>query len=498
MRTLLPRVALGVAVSAVIAAPMPAAADTAALGKINHIVVIYQENWSFDSLYGNFPGAKGWSDAGTIKQVDLSGQPLASVPQPLDNNSKPDTRFPATLPVTPLDLTKYVPTDSSTGDIVHRYYQQQVQIDGGKNDRYVAVSDNGGLVLSYYDATDMPEGRLAKQYVLADNFFHSAFGGSFLNHQWLICACTPQWPTATAPVPEAKRTVLDANKLPAKGKDGFITAAPDNFIINTAFTVNKPHPAANDATPALQAQLVPNLTGKTIGDALTEKGVSWKWYSGGWDAALAGTPDKDFQFHHQPFAFYQQFADGTQAKKDHLQDEAQFMSDLDKGTLPAVSFIKPLGPNNEHPGYANLIQGQQHVALLVAQLKNSQYWKDSLIVITYDENGGRYDHVAPPVEDKWGPGARVPGIIISPYAKHAVVDHTQYETVSILSTIEHRFGLQALGTRDAAAKDFSPALTLDSASSGDPSGPNLAIVVAVVAAVLVVIGAVMVSARRRA
>jgi len=84
---------------------------------------------------------------------------------------------------------------------------------------------------------------------------------------------------------------------------------------------------------------------------------------------------------------------------------------------PAVSFIKPLGPDNEHPGYTNLLQGQQYVADLVRQVQESKYWKDTAIFITYDENGGRWDHVTPPAGDRWGSDTRVPLIVISPYAR---------------------------------------------------------------------------------
>src|SRR5204863_3377275 len=122
--------------------------------------------------------------------------------------------------------------------------------------------------------------------------------------------------------------------------------------------------------------------------------------------------------------------------------------------LPAVSFIKPLGSDNEHPGYANDLQGQQHVADLVNAVKNSPYWADSAIIITYDENGGFWDHVAPPSGDRWGPGTRVPAIIVSPYAKKGFVDHTQYDTTSILKLIESRWGLSPLTSRDAAANNM--------------------------------------------
>src|SRR5437868_1363729 len=182
--------------SALLIAPASSSfAQTSALQKINHIVVIYQENWSFDSLYGKLPGANGFDQAGpTTPQVDKDGKPYATLPQPLNTTFSPaipDPRFPIDLPVAPFDTTRFVGPNQLTGDLVHRYYQEQYQIDGGKMDKFVAWSDAAGLVFSYYDATNMPEGKLAQQFTLMDNFFHGAFGGSFLNHQHLICACAP-------------------------------------------------------------------------------------------------------------------------------------------------------------------------------------------------------------------------------------------------------------------------------------------------------------------
>ena len=116
---------------------------------------------------------------------------------------------------------------------MHRFYQEQYQIDGGKMDKFVAWSDAAGLVMSYYDATNMPEGKLAQQYTMMDNFFHAAFGGSFLNHQFLICACAP---TLARTRPPSIVAQLDANGIMTK--DGQVT--PDGFAVNTSYTVNTP------------------------------------------------------------------------------------------------------------------------------------------------------------------------------------------------------------------------------------------------------------------
>src|SRR5262249_12305247 len=201
----------------------------------------------------------------------------------------------------------------------------------------------------------------------------------------------------------------------------------------------------------------PNYT-PTIGDRLSEKRISWKWYSGGWDDALAGKADPLFQWHHQPFAYYDSYGPNTPGRAAHLQDEQEFFNDLYGDNLPAVSFIKPLGPDNEHPAYANPLQGQQHVADIVQAVKDSSAWSNSAIIVTYDEHGGRWDHVSPPALDRWGLGTRVPAIIISPFAKTGFVDHTQYETLSILRTIENAFDLQPLSHHDAHANSLINAL----------------------------------------
>jgi phospholipase C len=439
-------------------APAGAGAAGRGIEKINHVVVIYQENWSFDGLYGRFPGANGRTSASpTLPQVDRSGAPLATLPRPLTNGMPgatpgPDTRFPSDMPVAPYNLNTYVKPGERTGDLVHRYYQEQNQIDGGRMDRFVSGSDNPGLVLSYYDATDMPEGQLARQFTMADNFFHAAFGGSFLNHVWLVCACTPTWPDA----PAALRAELNPDG--SLKKDGQVT--PDGFAVNTSYSVNAPHPASATA-------LVPNQTLPTIGDRLSDRGVSWTWYAGGWNDALAGKPDALFQFHHQPFVFFANYADGTEAKKVHLRDETDFLADLQGGRLPSVSFVKPIGSDNEHPGYASLVRGQQHVADVVTAVTQSRFWSDTAIFITYDEHGGRYDHVAPPVVDRWGPGVRVPTIVISPYARRGYVDHTLYDSTSILAFIENRWAIPPLTERDAAANDMTNAF--DFGDGGPPA-----------------------------
>jgi acid phosphatase len=511
-----------------------AASDLAA---IDHFIVVYQENWSFDSLYGYFPGANGIANAtgASTNQLDrITGVPLAleaglnnynnasktspaqnTPPQPLNSAGAIDSNFPADLnTLLPYNAGNYVDPTNTTGDIVHRYWQEQFQIDHGSNDLFVSWSDNPGLVMSYYDASTMPEGLLAQQYVMCDNFFHSAFGGSFLNHQWLVAAQSPVYPNGEV-LASAKVTKLDANGLlltNANGRinqdqwltpsNGVVFANPSqtfgkNYAVNTAISQNLANgnnptaatflPSQNDSNPSDAVR--PYIA--TIGDRLDGAGINWKWYSGGWNRALAITSSNPtnnstqgvdssislFQWHHQPLAYYDNYAPWTNGVRNprsaaHLQDENNFFQDVTNNTLPSVCFIKPLGPDNEHPGYASLMQGQLHVSNIVAAVQaNPALWAHTAIIITYDEHGGRWDHVAPPVRDIWGPGVRVPGIIISPLAKSNYVDHTQYETLSILKTIEQRFGLAPLTAADANAASLAPAFNGSVASTAEPAMP---------------------------
>ena len=466
------------------------------LRHIGHIVVIYQENWSFDSLYGLFPGADGLANGfGTLPQVDVTASPpysalIYQTPSPLTGFPLAiDPNFPSingklawsvnhNIPLGPIlyDFTDYVAGNSLTGDIVHRFYHQQLQIDNGllepkigDLDKFVTWSDNPGLVLSYIDATPLPEGQLAQQFTLCDQFFHSAYGGSFLNHQWLIAAQTPPW---TAPIPsgwqssyDATTKVLKDNQLTFDGKYAVNTIQPLLAPFSPGTATDK-RLLINNSDPSQ-----PSYT-ENIGNRLDAAGVDWRWYSGGWNDALANNVTANanlFQFHHQPFAYYTKYAPFqtapagnysnafpptlnplTTGPNAHLQDETNFLNDVASGKLPPVSFVKPIGKNNEHPGYTDELTGQQHVADLVAAVRKSKIWEDAVIIITYDENGGRWDHVPPPVRaDGWGVGVRVPTIIISPFVGKGVIDGHEYETVSILKLIERRFDLAPLAARDA-------------------------------------------------
>ena len=421
-----------------LALPSPRLAPGDPLSRVGHVVVIFEENRSFDNLFGHFPGANGLAQAGDrARQTAPDGTPYATLP-PVRDTSRPgtpvDARFPGDLPNGPFRIDQYVAPDRPTGDLVHRFYQEQMQINGGRMDRFAAFSGAGGLTMGHYDASAAHLLRLAREYALGDNMFHSAFGGSFLNHAFLVCAQAFVWPDA----PPEIVARLDVEGRPVR--DGQVT--PDGFVVNTSLSVQL-HPPGADPTRLVPPQDLPH-----IGDRLNTAGVDWRWYAGGYDDALAGRPDPLFQFHHQPFAYFRNLAPGTPGQRAHLKDLTDLYTDIAAGALPPVVFYKPIGRLNLHPGYADVADGDAHLGDLVARLQAGPQYADMLILITFDENGGFWDHVPPPVRDRWGPGTRVPLVAVGPTVRRGYVDHTQYDFGSILRTIEDRFGLQPLGLLD--------------------------------------------------
>jgi phospholipase C len=211
------------------------------------------------------------------------------------------------------------------------------------------------------------------------------------------------------------------------------------------------------AATGARIPLIDDARYPNIGDRMTRAGISWKWYSGGWREASAGHPGPLFQYHHQPFNYFANYAPGKPGRS-HLKDERRFITAARTGHLPTVSFVKPYGAENEHPGYASEPDGSDHLVDLLKAVHNSRCGKRTMVVVTYDEFGGQWDHVSPPTVDAWGPGTRIPALVLSRSLKHSGVDHTTYDTTSILATIERSFGLKPLSSRDRAVNDLSHAV----------------------------------------
>jgi phospholipase C len=471
-----------------------AQAPRTGIANIDTVVVIYAENRSFDNLYGAFPGADGLQNVTpeNSRQLDRDGTELKELPPVWDGLTAKGVTPAVTqaqtehMPAKPFAIDDPNGLNTQLGvvthDLWHLFYQNQMQIDGGKNDKFVAYADAGGLVMGHYDGSKLPLWPIAQKYVLADNFFQGAFGGSFLNHFWLVCACAPKYPDADqspakgliAAVEADGVTLKLADNSPKSAMDGipkFVNngqISPDFYAINTMQPPYQPsnNPPAPDADPRYadpsKPTTLPPQHDKTIGDLLTAKGVSWAWYSGAWADALnggRGKPVPNFQFHHQPFNYFAAFAPGTDMRAQHLKDGGMngtaFIQAIDSGVLPQVTFYKPQGNLNEHSGYADVLSGDKHIVDVIAHLEKSPQWAHMLVLVTYDENGGLWDHVAPPKADRWGPGSRIPAFVISPFAKMGTIDHTQNDSTSVLRFITKRFDLpmlSGLAARDAALK----------------------------------------------
>jgi acid phosphatase len=552
-------VAVGAALAAGGSVPVASAADAPGadrLAQVNHIVVIYQENHSFDNLLGGWEAVRGrgTADAAHTIQVNQAGTPytcllqndvnLATPPQTATcTDTTTGTAFTSHFANAPFAIDTFIPATATTcpppgvnapngvlngsglpggctRDLVHRYYQEIYQLDNGKQDRYVTASDAAGLTMGYYNTPTLPiysylHAPGHPRYAIADAFFQSAFGGSFLNHQWLIAARTPTW--ANAPNDggaDDLHSQLDASGMPTSTPLYKTTVNGDRTLTQSCtppaargplqpaytcgdFAVNTAQPPYQPYAPgtAPARRLTPQST-PTIGDRLSGKGIDWAWYSGGWsnangdvggpgwtngtgttcsdpDTATGATfpncPGKLFQYHHQPFNYYANYAPGTAARAAHLRDEQEFIAAANGSksacALKPVSFIKPQGAENEHPGYASVTQGGDHLVGLLRAVQGSACAKDTMVVVTYDEFGGQWDHVSPPGQggapgphDQWGPGTRIPALVVAPQLRgDFVVDHTTYDTTSIMSTIEQRFGLDAVATRDAQVNSLANA-----------------------------------------
>ena len=409
------------------------------MSKIQHLIFIVQENHSFDNYFGMYPGANGL---------------LSNVSIPLDTN---DTslgyiqpyHLSATVPVSivgdelppgvtdPEDLavisdastsTYHIISQSIGQDILHSAAAAREAYDDGKMDGFVKAVGTT-LTMGYYDRSDIPYyWDYADNYVLDDNFFSSELGPSFPNHLYI-----------------------------ASGADGPVNST-DSWVINGSIIEN-PSIIGGYSGNAPYVDWNVSLSWSTLAEELSLTKTPWAWYDGNTN------PLEPTLWNVLPlFDYFQVHPDQLTT---HVKSTGDFATDIKKGDLPAVSWIMPgswhpptlpevFGGESvsEHPPARSDV-GMDYVAYLVNQLMSSSYWQNSAIVITWDDYGGFYDHVVPAQIDQSGLGFRVPTLVISPWAKHGYIDHTQYEFSSMLSLAEHTFNLPSLGTRDIRSNDMN-------------------------------------------
>ena len=463
----------------------PARFDLAGLRRhIDHIVVIFQENRSFDHYFGTYRNPRGGAGVDNLLGADgrvddrfsglqknPAGIPYGALPVPDDIPGF----YGTVLANRPFALAPHIPADRNVPwDPSHHFYRMYAQVDGGRMDRFVALaiarhahledgdvgttrlafaqSKPSGAVMGFYGRDDIPlYHHLADEYVLFDHFFQAMSGGSVGNALYLAAARSAVWRQAPArlmgrPTPPLFDLPYDRHGI----------------LINDMPPLNGPTEAK-----FAKLKLAPppdQQTYPSIGDRLDAAGLSWAWYNENWNrvkpwalktafgpgdgSAVIDTPDL-YVPHHNPFQYYPTWP--AFVRGGHMRDAEDFHEDAKAGRLPHVSFIKASGIHDEHPSDSAPAWGEAWVLGLLKALGESPAWSRTAVIVTYDEGGGFWDHVAPPRPDAYGCGTRIPALLISPYARRGHVDHRVADTTSILALIEARFGLHPLHRRDADA-----------------------------------------------
>ncbi len=343
---------------------------------IKHIVIVMQENHTFDNYFGTYPGANG------INAPAVPQEPLGSGQS-----------------VLPFHISRSV----IPSDLDHSWTTAHEAYNGGKMNRFV-IAARSNLTMGYFDYHQIPYyWDYASQFVLLDNYYSSVMGSSLPNHLYLIAG--------------------QAGSLVSNSRFGAIN-----------FTSSKIHNSIFEF--------------KSIVDELDANHISWKYYAGGYPYLNNWNPLPAFaSFKNNP------------SRMSNLADTAQFRTDVKSNSLPSVVWIMPeTDALSEHPPH-DVSQGQHETVALINTIMQSKYWDSTAIFLTWDDYGGWYDHVPPPQIAEsdgsvFGYGFRVPCIIISPYARHGFIDHTQADHTSLLKFIETVYSLPPLAVRDASANNL--------------------------------------------
>lgn len=443
--------------------PAILASDAATKGPIKHVIIVIQENRSFDDLFAHFPGANG-AGAGLAQPMPRS---IASYCR--EQHQRVVTK-PTSVPLTEVDLLgKGFPKDSQgkdfdedqdlSHDFRHGYLGDCDA--GGKGGKLRPGASNpcamDGFDLSFsgangsgsqsghpnctytYQYVDpksiQPYWEMARQYVLADNAFQTQGSLSFTAHQALIAGGTAI---------NDRESVIDDPTYWPWGCDAPPGVRTDLITTGGEYLFDKgPFPCFSYAT---------------IRDRLDAKSISWKFYAVKVNGGSAGIWSA---FDAIKAVRYDKHEWGTNV----VWPDTKIFRDIARGTLPAVSWITPDGLNSDHPaeetqGGVPEDRGPSWVASIVNAVGESRYWQNSAIVVLWDDWGGFFDHVPPPAYDgQGGLGFRIPLIIISPYVRPHV-EHAQYETASIVKFIEGNWGLAPLGQEDQRATSIGTAFDL--------------------------------------
>ncbi|MGC1105367.1 MAG: alkaline phosphatase family protein [Candidatus Acidiferrales bacterium] len=446
---------------------------------IKHIVVLFQENVSFDHYFATYPYAT--NPSGEPKFEAKDGTPRVNNLRSgglLDQN--PNTAQPFRL-----DRSEALTCDQN-----HDYTPEQLAFDHGLMDKFIQNTGTGGpgcpdyghgpgLVMGYYDGNTVTAmWNYAQHYALSDNNYGTMFGPSTVGALNLVAGTT------------SNATLVNG------GASGVIANGASMGAV-----IGDPDPGFDDCSAVTKTHVT--VTGTNIGELLSDKQLTWGWFQGGFaptsvtagkaacGATSTGLPGTvtDYVPHHNPFEYFSQTANqhhlppsddskiGEADQANHQYDLSLFFTALNEGRLPSVSFLKAKALQNGHPGNSDPLDEQVWLATVVNAIAGSQYWRDTVIIITYDDSDGWYDHqmdtvvnqsdanddaLAAPgscgvtpagsVSGRCGYGPRLPFVVISPFAKQNYVDSRMIDQSSIIRFIEDNWDLGRVGGDSNDAK----------------------------------------------
>jgi phospholipase C len=441
---------------------------------IEHVVVIFQENVSFDHYFATYPNA-----------MNSPGEPpfVARPGTPTVNGL---TGALLTLNPNQVNPFRFSRAQAATCDQDHNYLDEQKAMNGGLMNLFVQTVGNGPGhdgnltcaatdVMGYFDGNTVTAfWNYAQRFAMSDNSFNTTFG--------------PSTPGAL-------------NLVSGQTHGSTPSDVSGNAVAGTI--IGDLRPFHDDCSPGGGGQ--PNqvtMSGKNVGDLLNDKGITWGWFQGGFAPTSTtaagkavcgathtgsdGLPKGDYIPHHEPFQYYVSTANphhlpptsaaaiGTTDQANHQYDLTDFWNATQ---LPAVSFLKARGFEDGHAGYSDPLAEQRFVVDTINRLQQRPEWRSTAVIIAYDDSDGWYDHVMPPIvsqsdtafdhgcgvapagaaEGRCGYGPRLPLLVISPWARQNFVDHTTTDQSSILRFIEDTFGLGRIGddSFDAKAGSFN-------------------------------------------
>jgi phospholipase C len=472
-----------------VAGPAAAATvPTSATTPIKHVVVIFDENISYDHYFGTYPRAAN-TDGTTFTAAKDTPKPVNLLS---DNGKLLATNPNAYQP------RRLGPAEALTCDQNHSYTPEQKAYDGGAADKFVEFTSGDvctgqygtpGLTMDYYDGNTVTAlWNYAQNYTMSDNSFGSTYGPSTPGALNLVAA-------NTFGVTSVDSVTGQQTQVPA----GFVRS-PDSNGVGTLYGDNDP--AFDDCSDNNHTATGPlaAMSGRNIGDLLDAKNVTWGWFQGGFRPTstkagnavcgathpnVANESSVDYSPHHEPFQYYKSTANphhlpptstamiGHPDQANHQYDLTDFDAALAASDLPAVSFLKAAEYQDAHAGYSDPLDEQNFLVREINQIEKSPEWSSTAVVVAYDDSDGWYDQVSTPVTngsrdtnadgngdtpmclngpaplagqpDRCGPGPRLPLLVISPYARQNAIDHTLTTQASITKFIEDDWQTGRLG-----------------------------------------------------